>query len=176
MTPPWLPRTTAQVTLRRLLPSDLRTFQSYRQDAEIGRYQGWQSISDDEAVAFLNEVATEPLLQPGQWSQIAIALPPTDALVGDIGVCVAVDGAQAEIGFTLARGAQGRGLGAAGEGAAIALLFERTAVQRIVAITDARNAASIRLLDRLGVTLLYSEHAVFHGEPCLEHHYGLERR
>jgi hypothetical protein len=39
-TPRVLPRSAEGIELRRLMPSDLRAFQSYRQDAEIGRFQG----------------------------------------------------------------------------------------------------------------------------------------
>jgi RimJ/RimL family protein N-acetyltransferase len=54
-------------------------------------------------------------------------------------------------------------------------VFEHTAVQRVIAITDARNAPSIRLLERLGMTLMQSRAAVFRGEACIEHHYGMAR-
>jgi hypothetical protein len=62
-TPRVLPRSAEGIELRRLMPSDLRAFQSYRQDAEIGRFQGWQAMSDAEALAFLLEMNNVALLQ-----------------------------------------------------------------------------------------------------------------
>lgn len=170
-----LPRRAEGIELRRLMPSDLQAFQSYRQDAEIGRFQGWQAMSDGAALAFLTEMNSAVLLQRGQWTQIAIAQPGSATLIGDIGLFVADDAAQAEIGFTLGRAAQGRGLGSAAVRAAIALLFEQTPVQQVIAITDARNTPSMRLLERVGMTRLQTQAAVFRGEPCLEHHYRLTR-
>jgi RimJ/RimL family protein N-acetyltransferase len=73
------------------------------------------------------------------------------------------------------RAAQGRGLGTAAARAAIELLFEHTPVQQIIAITDARNAPSMRLLDRVGMTRVATQTAVFRGEPCTEHRYSLTR-
>ena len=95
--PAVLPRAAGPVVLRRLSPHDLRAFQSYRNDPVVGRYQGWQAMSDAQALDFLNDVATQPLLQPGHWTQIAIADADMNALHGDIGLHVAADGAQAEI-------------------------------------------------------------------------------
>jgi len=55
------------------------------------------------------------------------------------------------------------------------LLFAHTGVERIIAITDARNGASIRLLERLGMRLQTTASAIFRGEPCQEHLYVLDR-
>lgn len=167
--PVLLPRAAGPVVLRRLSPHDLRAFQSYRNDPDVGRYQGWQAMPDLQALEFLNDVATQPLLQPGHWTQIAVADAATNALYGDIGLHVAADGAQGEIGFTLAPQAQGRGLGTAAVRGALALLFEHTAVTRIIAVTDARNAPSLRLLERVGMTHIATQAAMFRGEPCVEH-------
>jgi aminoglycoside 6'-N-acetyltransferase len=118
---------------------------------------------------------TAPLFEPGEWCQIAIAERDAGALIGDIGLCVAADGAQAEIGFTVCAPSQGRGLGADAVRTAIALLFERTAVARVVGITDARNGSSVRLLERVGMSRVATVDTVFHGEPCTEHVYAIAR-
>lgn len=172
--PALLPRAAGSLVLRRLWPHDLRAFQSYRNDPDVGRYQGWQAMSDAQALDFLNDVATQLLLQPGHWTQIAVADAETNALYGDIGLHVAADGAQAEIGFTLAPQAQGRGLGTAAVRSALALLFEHTAVVRIIAVTDARNEPSLRLLERVGMARIATQPALFRGQPCVEHTYALD--
>jgi Acetyltransferase (GNAT) domain len=98
------------VVLRRLSVTDLVAFQAYRSDAELSRYQGWSAMPDPEARAFLDEMNAAPLFRPGEWAQIGIAEPQTLALLCDIGLHLAEDSRQAEIGFTLARHAQRRGL------------------------------------------------------------------
>ena len=172
--PAMLPRAAGPVVLRRLSTQDLRAFQAYRNDADVGRYQGWRAMSDAQALEFLDDVATQPLLRAGHWTQIAIADAHGNALCGDIGLHVAADGTQGEIGFTLAPQAQGRGLGTAAVRCALALLVEHTAVARIIAVTDARNEPSVRLLERVGMTRIATQAALFRGEACVEHSYALD--
>lgn len=170
-----LPRAGRGVALRRLRASDLAAFQAYRSDATVGLYQGWSSQTDAEADAFIESMRSVPLFPAGGWVQLGIADPASDELVGDVGICVSADRRSAEIGFTVAPRFQGRGLGREALLAAIALVFERSPVDEIVCITDARNHASIRLLERAGLRRAATAEAVFKGEPCLEHAYKTSR-
>lgn len=170
-----LPRLRDGVVLRRLAVSDLAAFQAYRHDAELGQYQGWLPMSDDQATAFLAEMSTAALLQPGVWSQIGIAKSGDEALIGDIGLLLAHDGTHAEIGYTLSRQSQGQGIASIAVREAINLVFERTPAERVIGITDARNLPSIRLLERVGLRRIASAAATFRGESCLEYTYALPR-
>ena len=49
-TPDLLPRNAGRVILRRLEPADLPDFQAYRQDEDLGRFQGWVPTPDSEAL------------------------------------------------------------------------------------------------------------------------------
>lgn len=169
-----LPRSFAGGTLRRLRADDLASFQAYRAVPELGRYQGWTPMPDEAAAAFLAEMRDAPLFPRGDWIQLGIAAP-DDTLVGDIGICVDADGRSAEIGFTLAPAAQGRGIATRAVREAIALAFATTGVERVVGITDRRNAASIRLLERCGFRRAESREAVFKGEDCVEDVFVLAR-
>lgn len=164
------------MTLRRLRESDLAAFQAYRQDPEVGRWQGWTPQPDEAARAFLNAMATVPLFQPGQWTQLGIADALTDQLLGDLGIHLSADGREAELGFSLARTAQGRGLALAAVREGIAWVFAQTSAERIHAQTDARNTACIRLLERLGARCIEHIATEFRGEPCVEWRYELARR
>lgn len=165
--PDGLPRTGQRVRLRRLRADDLSAFAAYRADPVLARYQGWAPMSDEQALAFLLEMQAAAALVAGEWFQLGIASADNDALLGDIGVCLHTDG-RAEVGFTLAQGAQGRGLASEAVGLLVALLFERAEVQRIVGITDARNTASVRLMHGLGWVHTQTLQTVFRGEPCTE--------
>lgn len=170
-----LPVFAGAAVLRRMAASDLQDFQSYRRDAALARFQGWSPQPDAQALAFLQAVATAPLFRPGEWMQLAIAEPLALKLVGDIGLLLAPDGSFAEVGFTLARPAQGAGLATSAVLAAIGLVLAHTAVARVIGVTDQRNAASIRLLQRVGMQLTASREAVFKGEPCTELVFERER-
>ena len=170
-----LPLAGDRVVLRRFAATDLQDFQRYRHDPQVGEYQGWTPMSDADAQRFLATMATAPLFVRGEWVQVAIADRATGALVGDIGLHLNADGTEAEIGFSMDPVAQGRGLATEAVRMALAMLFANTQVARVVAITDARNAPSIRLLERLGMQRVQTVAAMFRGEPCMEHRYSVER-
>jgi aminoglycoside 6'-N-acetyltransferase len=170
-----LPRLGNGFMLRRLSCDDLPGFQAYRHDPELGRYQGWLPMSDDEASAFLSEMNTATLLNPGSWTQIAIAEPDSGHLIGDIGLFLDQGGRYAEVGFTLARHAQGRGIATSAVREAIGLIFAATEVDRVFGITDSRNSASIRLLESVGMRKTETTAAVFRGEQCVEYVYVMRR-
>jgi RimJ/RimL family protein N-acetyltransferase len=167
-----------RVRLRRLRAADTAAFHALRADPELGRYQGWSALSLAEAASFIEAVATPaalPFCPPGDWLQIAIADTASDTLLGDIGLHLHADGQALEIGFTLARAAQGRGLAAESVGLALQAVWAGTPAQRVLGITDARNLASVRLLQRLGFRPLATLEADFRGERCIEQHLVLHR-
>ena len=170
-----LPRAGDRVVLRRLSPEDLARFQAYRHEKDLGRFQGWSPQTDAEAVAFIEEMRDAALFRPGQWIQLGIAEKDSKVLIGDIGLRLSDDAAEAEIGVTMSTRAQGHGLATAAVREAIALVLEQTAVSRVVAVTDDRNRASIRLLERAGMRRVDTRNAVFRGEPCVEHVYSISR-
>lgn len=170
-----LPIRFAGGVLRRLHPSDLRPFQSYRSIPELGRYQGWLPMSDAQALSFLAEMASAMLFEPGQWVQLAIAEPESGLLVGDIGLQLSSDGQAGEVGFTLAPQAQGRGIASSAVREALRLFFAATDITRVWGITDARNMASVRLLERLGFSHNETRSTLFRGEACTERVYVLPR-
>lgn len=171
----FLPRGFPGGRLRRLRATDLAAFQAYRSIPELGRYQGWSPLSESKALEFLTVMNAAPLFAPGQWIQLGIAEAESDGLIGDIGIHLSEDGLTGEIGFTLEPASQGRGIAAAAVNQALQLLFASTAVDHVLGITDSRNAASIRLLERLGFEHRESRNTVFRGEPCSEEIYVLLR-
>jgi aminoglycoside 6'-N-acetyltransferase len=172
-----LPRLAGIAVLRRLEVSDLAVFQEYRHDPLIARYQDWYGTKTDaEASAFLAKMNALELLQPGICSQIGIAEPDQLALVGDIGLTLAIDGKSAEIGYALRPEAQGRGMGAAAVREVINLVFERTDAERVLGIVDPLNVRSIRLLERVGMRMIESRSGIFRDAPCIDHVYAILRR
>jgi aminoglycoside 6'-N-acetyltransferase len=169
-----LPVHAGPVRLRALRAADIHDFQAYRSDPAVARFQGWQPMDRDAALAFLRHAAPPPF-NVGDWAQIGIARTDNendsdsddDQLVGDIGL-LREGLTQVQIGFSLARSAQGRGWAFAAVGACIDELLLPLGLTRLRGITDSRNAASLRLLSRLGFVQTSSEEQVFRGEPCTE--------
>lgn len=118
------------------------------------------------ATAFLAAMSAAPFGVPDEWFQLGIAERATDRLIGDIGLCICgPDNQNAELGFTLAREFQGRGLATEAVREMIDLLFERTGVGRVVTMTDERNQPCIRMLDRVGMRRVTCVNSVLRGEP-----------
>ena len=132
-------------------------------------------MSEAEVMAFLNEMNAAPLFTPGEWVQLGIEEPNIERLVGDIGLFLGADELAAEIGFTLEPAAQGRGIATAAVRTAVQLLFATTKVQHVRGITDSRNGASVRLLERAGFRHGNTQQTVFRGEPFSEEVYVLQR-
>lgn len=164
------PILSARLTLRRFQEKDLPAFVAYRFDPEVARFQSWSSITDDEAHAFIQAQQDAQFGVPGEWFQVAIALKETDALIGDIGVCIKADERTcAQIGFTLSPANQGRGFASEAVRMMLVIIFEVPEVERIEAITDTRNVASIALLHRIGMRQEKTQQAWFKGAVCTEY-------
>jgi len=143
---------TARLTLRHFTDADLVPFMAYRNDPDVARYQSWEGMSEAEAHVI---IAEQKLLQPGvpgQWLQIAIELKETGTLVGDCALKIDEhEERQAEIGYTLARAYQRKGIAAEAVSCVLDFAFKMLEMHRVIAITDCENAASIALLERLGL-------------------------
>ncbi len=143
---------TPRLCLRHFTDADLALFMAYRNDPEVARYQGWEGISEPEARAFIQEQKEVQPGVPGQWFQIAVELKETGTLVGDCALKMEEhDERQAEIGYTLSRAYQGRGIASEAVSCVLEYAFVTLGLHRVIAITDCENAASVALLERLGL-------------------------
>lgn len=170
-----LPHTGAHIRLRKLRPADFRAFHAYRSDPEVARYQGWEPMSQDEAMQYLREYGRNAGLEPGEWTQLGIALAEDDRLIGDVGLWLEADARQAEFGLSLHQDFQGRGFGRETAAMLLDLLFAHTSVRRVRAATDLRNVACSRMLQRIGMRLAATQQTEYKGEMCTEQVFAIER-
>ena len=139
---------TPRLTLRRFKVSDLAALTAYRHDPVVVQFQGFRSDeTEDELRQFIVDMQT---CAPLSGLQIAVALRQTDALIGDVYLRGIMD-AQAEIGYTFARQHQGHGYATEAVTRLLDYCFADLALHRVIAICSARNAASIKLLTRIGM-------------------------
>ena len=143
---------TARLRLRRFGDADLPAFIAYRNDPDVARYQSWDGITEAEAVAFMREQQTAPAGEPGEGLQIAIERKDSGRMIGDCFFKVMGDDPrQAEIGYTLARDAQGQGFATEAVAALLTWAFRTFDLHRVIAVVDVENTASVALLERLGL-------------------------
>ncbi|MFO0591400.1 MAG: GNAT family protein [Polyangiaceae bacterium] len=144
-----LPIYTERCVLRPFGESDLPAFAAYRADPEVARYQSWSAYTMGDARAFYEGISRVPLGEIGSWYQVAISDRATDELLGDCALHF-VDEAQVELGFTLSRAHQGKGIMLEVVRPLLTRVFGRMGKHRVFAVTDARNEAATRLLGKLG--------------------------
>ena len=143
---------TERLSLRPFRVDDLEAFVAYRSDPEVARYQSWdRTYSMADAESFLSSQRELEFDVRGEWLQLAMVDRQTGLVYGDCAVRVATDQpATAEVGVTLARENQGKGLATEALAEVLVDLFERRGMHRVFAQADDRNASVQRLLERLG--------------------------
>lgn len=145
------PVRTERLILRRLTAEDAEAVAAYRRDPEL---MTWQAGRLTDAAAFVADLAG--------WTAQNLAVEHEGRLVGDVHLRVhdawtqteVADrgrGAQAELGWTFARSAQGLGLGREAGRAMLAIAFDGLGVRRVVGECFAANAASWHLMESIGM-------------------------
>jgi RimJ/RimL family protein N-acetyltransferase len=154
-TPPLL---TERLELRRFTPSDLEPLLGVFGDPEVMRYVGAERRPLDRT-----EVAALLARAEAQWQRqgfglLAVVERATGRLIGEAGIQPLEQGPDIETGYTLARAAWGRGYATEAARAILAWAFVGLGLQRLVAVADPANAASLRVLDKLGMQRLGVRH------------------
>lgn len=169
--------TAGRVVLRQLQPRDIDAFAAYRADPAVARYQGFDSYTREQAEAFIAENLTSAIPPaPGGWVQIAIARAADNALLGDCALHLqAHDPRLGEVGITLAPRWQGQGYAREALLGLLGYCFAELKLHRVVANTDTRNTASVRLLAGVGMRREghFRQNGWFKGEWCDEYQYAL---
>ena len=142
-----------RIALRRFSLDDLKTFVAYRSDPDVARYQSWDApYSRAAGKRLITAMLGQHPDTPGEWFQFAVTLRSTGELIGDCGSkTIAADPRQAEIGYTIASAHQGNGYGTETVRTLLGYLFSVRGKHRVTASCDPRNAASIRVLERVGM-------------------------
>jgi aminoglycoside 6'-N-acetyltransferase len=172
--------TTARLVLRPFCTTDSETFQAYRNDPEVARYQGWDvPFTEAQAQTFIEWAANTDSQTVGDWYQMAIERRDTGEMMGDVGFYVRDDDPrQAKIGYTLARLYWGNGYAQEAVLAVLGYLFRERNMHRVVADCDTENTASYHLLERLGFRreAHFVESDFFKGRYASEFHYAMLQR
>lgn len=158
--------TTERLRLRELLPADAPALYAMRSDervmAHIGRPRATTLQDTEELIA---RIAKDRAENSGiTWG---LTLLDADALIGTIGYYrLKLEHHRGEIGYMLGFDHWGRGLMGEALEAAVACGFEQFRFHSIEAVTDPRNTASNKLLERHGFARegLFKENFLWNGE------------
>lgn len=140
-----------RLALRRFRPEDLEPALQQELDPRMIRYV--RDPAPIEVLAAKVEGHLEPYTgREGEWVALPIVPRGTGRMVGLLALRV-TDAARGvcEIGYRLDPGAQGKGLMVEACTLLLDFLFSAIGVEQVVACCDPDNAASIRLLQKLGM-------------------------
>ena len=161
-----------RVRLREFAERDLPAFARYRALPEVARYQSWDQYTLEDARQLYAKQQSGAYGTPGSWHQVAIADKSSDALIGDCALQFLDDGAELEIGFTLAPENQARGLAREAVRLLLDHAFGAMHVRRVLAKTDAKNIPAQRLLEALGFRREAVRDVMFKGKAGKEFDYA----
>lgn len=153
--------------MRRFTLDDLDELAALRSDPEVMRYIGEQSRKkvEERLQYYISHYDSHRL---GMWAVIHKA---TGKLIGWAGL-IFLDGTpEVEVGYGVAKDYWGQGLMTEAARACLRYGFERTALERIVAIAMPENVASWRIMEKLGMR--YEKNAFHYGHDVV--YYAITR-
>jgi RimJ/RimL family protein N-acetyltransferase len=138
-----------RLVLRELLDSDFEAVHAYAADLDVVRYMEWGPNSEAETRQFLGCAQSHASKNPRIVFELAVVDTQTDRLIGSIGLHT--KGTQAMLGFCFSRSAWGQGYATEAARLLVDFGFRSLGVHRIWAESDPENAASLRVLEKLGM-------------------------
>jgi RimJ/RimL family protein N-acetyltransferase len=154
LSPDW-PLETDRLTLRPFVVGDFEAMHAMRADAAVARYLYGGPLSEDETRSLLErKMAGSAWTSEGDWLSAAAVDRESGLTVGDVSLCwVSERDRTAEIGFVFDPSQQGRGFATEAARALVEWVFAGAGFQRTIGRTEVRNAASRRVLQKLGMRL-----------------------
>ena len=145
------PLVTERLRLRLQADGDVDDVYAWKSDPDVARYQLYEPLSREDVEGRVAEASIATRLENvGDWIELAIELTAESRVIGSIYFTLTQDSG-AEIGWALTAAYHGRGYAREAATAVLELAFGRLELHRVVAELDPRNAASIRLCERLGM-------------------------
>lgn len=148
-----LPLRTDRLVLRRFEAGDLDAFYAYHSLPETARFLPGEAKSYTKSMESVGKYANFVFEKEGDWICLAIEAEDSPGLLGEVVLKWLPGCGQAEIGWSLAPEARGRGIASEAAAALLKLGFEELGFHRIDAKLDALNTASAALCERLGMRL-----------------------
>jgi RimJ/RimL family protein N-acetyltransferase len=149
---PTLPIRTERLLLRREVPEDAPGIQAYRTRPDVHRYLPHGELDVEFIRDRIERVWSGPFEKDGDVLGLAIQERSSGRLVGDAVLFLrSVEHPGGEVGYALDPAHTGKGYATEAARAMLQLGFETFGMHRIVARLDARNTASARVLERLGM-------------------------
>jgi len=172
-----LPVHTDRLLLRPFADGDLDALHAMQSREDVTRYLYWGPRSLDEVRHQLERLKGMASIEDGSDAlRLAAVVRDSGAMIGDVSLhSVNREHLQAELGFILHPDHQGQGYATEATAEMLRIGFEDLGLHRIYGSCDARNTASARVLERLGMRreAHFRETEFVKGEWCDELIYAI---
>jgi RimJ/RimL family protein N-acetyltransferase len=150
---PDYPVTTTRLSLRPLVATDAEDLVAYRSLDDVCRYIPFEPMTIEAVAAKLTGVwQRQAIGAEGEGLTLGIELARTGRVIGDLMLYFqSAEHRSGEIGWVLHPGHSGNGYATEAAHALLHLAFDQLELHRVTARVDARNLASLRLAERLGM-------------------------
>jgi RimJ/RimL family protein N-acetyltransferase len=144
---------TDRLALRPFRDDDLEALHDIHSREDVVRYLYWEPRSREEAAEMLDRRKLETAIdKEGDGLHLAAELRATGELIGHFSLFFkSEEHRQGDIGFVVHPDHHGRGYATEGTLVMLRFGFEELGLHRIVGQCDARNVASARVMERLGM-------------------------
>ena len=150
---PAYPLLTERLLLRPYRPDDLEALLDLFGRADVSRYLLWEPMDLEAAAALLGRRLTgSRIAKEGDGILLVVTERASDRFVGEVMLrLTSASSLQGEIGWSIHPDMQGRGYATEAAREMLRLGFEGLGLHRIMADSDPRNAASIKVMEKLGM-------------------------
>jgi RimJ/RimL family protein N-acetyltransferase len=147
------PLETERLLLRLFTPGDFDALYSYESRADVARYLYWGPRTEEEVrVALERKLGDTAIRSEGDVLSLAVVLKENDEVVGDfILQLISEQHQQGEIGYIINPDHAGHGYATEAGRVLLRIAFQDLGLHRVIGSTDARNKASARVLEKLGM-------------------------
>jgi len=143
---------TARLTLREFVDDDFAAFHAVESDPEVARYQTFPPRTVADCRAYLAGARDDAASSPRRTYDLAIVLAEEDRLIGRCGLGrTDEEPDEALLWYTLLRTEWGRGYATEAARGMLDFGFRDLRLHRIWADCDPANAASFRVLEKIGL-------------------------
>ncbi len=161
-----LPLQTERLELRDFREEDVDAVHEWASDPEVVRFMGWGPNTREQTREFLQRKFAERTGEPRRTWGLAVVRRDTGRVIGSVGLRLNEHLQQAALGYCYHQDAWGQGFATEAALEVLRFGFEQLGLHRIHASADARNGASVRVLDKIGMRQegRLREHVLMRGE------------
>ena len=143
---------TQRLIIRHPRKDDLADFLAYQTHPESLKYQPVAPLTEGAAERFLSRMAATEIGEDGGYVMFAVELRGEGRMIGEVGINrLPEPQSKGEVGWSLHPAYWGHGYATEAAQALLEFGFAQWNLHRVTSACDTRNAASFRLLERLGM-------------------------